>query len=78
MPTDLPPWVSTRRREIGQRIRRHREHQGFSQEVLADRAGLSRQTIYRAELGTHGISLDALFRIADALAVPDWQLFRDE
>lgn len=65
------------RREIGQRIRALREERAWSQERLAETARLSRHTVYRAELGTHGVSVDALVQVAAGLGVPLWWLFTD-
>jgi len=67
-----------RRRAAGARIRTLRTDRGWSQEHLAERASIDRQTIYRIELGTRGPSIDAYLVVADALGVPLWRLFRDE
>ncbi|WP_413229829.1 helix-turn-helix transcriptional regulator [Kitasatospora purpeofusca] len=42
------------------RIRAIREARGYTQEGLAHAAGVHRHTVYRAELGTHGIGIDGL------------------
>jgi transcriptional regulator with XRE-family HTH domain len=65
------------RRQVGQRIRGLREARGWSQERLAEAAGLSRHTMYRAELGTHATSIDTAASVAAALGVPLWWLFTD-
>jgi transcriptional regulator with XRE-family HTH domain len=46
-----------------------REQRGFSQEALAERAGLDRKMIYRTELGQTSPRLDAVVLLADALGV---------
>lgn len=74
MPTDLQPWVLQARTAVGRRIRTLRERTGISQEALAERSEVSRDTIVRAELATSGISLDVLARIAHGLGVQPWQL----
>jgi transcriptional regulator with XRE-family HTH domain len=76
--TDLSPWVLDQRVQVGRRIRALRTERGWSQERLADAAGLGRHSIYRTELGTHSASLDAIVMIAHALGVPSWRLLRDE
>lgn len=77
MPSDQPAWVLQIRQQVGHRIRGLRETLGDSQLDLAARAGISRETMYRAELGTHATSIDALVKIAHALGVPPDRLFRD-
>ncbi|MEU3962940.1 helix-turn-helix transcriptional regulator [Streptomyces buecherae] len=64
------------RRRVGARIRGLREERGWSQEHLAERAGISRQTMYRTELATHAATIDMLAHIADALGVPLADLVR--
>ena len=51
---------------IHNRIRRLRfDHNEMTQQVLADRAGVTRQTIIAIEGGRYTPSLDLAFRIAD-------------
>lgn len=50
----------------------------MTQEDLAERAGMDRKTISRAENGRHAIDLDQVVRLAHAMQVPSWRLFRDE
>jgi transcriptional regulator with XRE-family HTH domain len=70
VPAEQPPdWLLQQRRDIGRRIRQAREQRGLSQEQLAHTAGISRQTMYRAELGTHSTGIDALLKIARVLGV---------
>lgn len=66
------------RRQHGLRILALREARGWSQEALAERAGLDRQTIGRMETSVRGVSIDAYLLVADALDVPLWRLFRGE
>ncbi len=42
---------------------------GFSQEVLAERAGISAQYVSNIERGTENPTLDLLFSLTDALKV---------
>ncbi len=74
----LPPHLLAERRDIGDRIRALREARGWSQEQLAERTGLARHSVYRAELSSRGQSIDAYLLIADALGVPLWRLHRDD
>ncbi|GGJ82203.1 hypothetical protein GCM10011583_12200 [Streptomyces camponoticapitis] len=68
MPTDPPPpWVLTRRQEIGTRIRAAREAAGLTQIQLAEMAGLDHKTIHRIEYAITDPSLTMLIRIAAAL-----------
>lgn len=77
MPSAPPPdWVITRRRAIGARIREARLYANFTQEALAEEAGLDRQSVNRIEQGHASPMLDSLIRIADALNVPLSDLVR--
>jgi putative transcriptional regulator len=58
-------------------IRRLRfEHQEMTQQALAERVGVTRQTINAIELGKYSPSLEAAFRIAAAFAVPLQDVFQ--
>lgn len=70
MPADPPAWVLAHRSRINDRIRELRTERGLSQERLAELAGMSRYSVYRAERSTHATSVDHLIRVADALGVP--------
>lgn len=74
----LPPDLLAERAQIGARIRALRAERGWSQEHLAERAGVDRQTVYRMELSTHSSSINAYLLVAAALGVPSDRLFRDE
>ena len=56
--------------EVGKYICKYRKEAGYNQEVLADLANLSVNTIYRAECGKNGIALDTILAISDALHIP--------
>jgi transcriptional regulator with XRE-family HTH domain len=75
---NLTEGLLAERAALGVRIRTLRTHRGWSQEQLAERAGLDRQTIGRIELSTRGPSIDAYLVVAQALGVPTAWLFRDE
>lgn len=54
--------------ELGERIRAHRLRMGLTQEALAERSGVSRETIGRLEQASvHKPTLDTVFRLAKAL-----------
>lgn len=77
VPSDQPAWVLQIRQQVGRRIRDLRESLGDSQLDLASRAGISRETMYRTELGSAAASVDVIVKIAAALQVPPDRLFRD-
>ncbi|MEE4598200.1 helix-turn-helix transcriptional regulator [Streptomyces sp. DSM 41524] len=71
MPSAPPPdWVIARRRAVGDRIRVARLDRNFTQERLAERAGVDRQAINRIEQGHQSPKLDTLLLLADALGMP--------
>ena len=56
---------------IGNHIRKLRfEHDEMTQEQLADKIGVTRQTIVAIEKGNYSPSLELAFRIAIAFNVP--------
>ena len=58
-------------------IRRLRfDHREMTQQELADRIGVTRQTINAIELGKYSPSLDVAFRIAAVFSVPLDQVFQ--
>lgn len=56
-------------RRVSARIAELRRKRGFSQEALAERAGVHRMTIQRLEQAAHPPTLDTLEDIARALGV---------
>ena len=57
-------------------IRRLRfEHGEMTQQALAGRVGLTRQTVNAIELGKYSPSLEAAFRIAGVFGVPLTEVF---
>ena len=53
-------------------------HGEMTQQQLADRVGLTRQTIIAIEQGRYAPSLEAAFRIARAFGAPLEEVFRFE
>ena len=59
------------RTPIVNRIRRLRfDHDEMTQQALAERIGVTRQTVNAIELGKYSPSLDVAFRIAAVFGVP--------
>lgn len=54
---------------LGETVRRLREHEGISQEELADRCGLHRTYVGSVERGERNVSLANIVRLAKALNV---------
>jgi len=57
------------RKKLGQRVKEIRRKQKISQKQLAFESGLSREVVYRLELGTQNVAVDTLLSIAKALDV---------
>jgi putative transcriptional regulator len=58
-------------------IRRLRfEHHEMTQQALAERIGVTRQTVNAIELGKYSPSLEVAFRIAAVFAVPLEHVFQ--
>lgn len=63
--------------KIGQRIRKYRKTQGLSQEVLAEKAGISVTHMSHIETGNTKLSLAVFVKIASALEVQTDDLLYD-
>ena len=59
-------------------IKALRAEHGWSQAVLAERLGVSRQTVISIETGKYDPSLPLAFKIARAFARPIETIFEDE
>ena len=55
--------------DIGERLRALREKAGYSQNALADKAGIAQTHLRKVELGQSGISVDHLGMVCDALGI---------
>jgi transcriptional regulator with XRE-family HTH domain len=55
---------------FGRRVREFRDQAGLSQERLALKAGLNRTYMGSVERGERNVSLDNIYRLAEALGVP--------
>ncbi|MCW5809104.1 MAG: helix-turn-helix domain-containing protein [Deltaproteobacteria bacterium] len=64
--------------EIGRRIAVLRRSRSWSQEHLAERAGVGSSTVSHIEIGSVRPSLEILQKLAGALRVPLWRLITDD
>lgn len=62
-------YEEARLNQLGLALRTHRYASGFSQEALADAAGINRTHIGEVERGKRNVSFLNLCRMADALGV---------
>tara|TARA_R110000803_G_scaffold46394_4_gene97368 strand:- start:405 stop:614 length:210 start_codon:yes stop_codon:yes gene_type:complete len=65
------------RKKFGARLRKLRETQGWSQEELADRAGLHRTYISSVERGVRNPTISVLAKISAALGASLAELLAD-
>lgn len=63
---------------MNNRLRELRDERGWSQGALADRLGVSRQTVNALETGRHDPSLPLAFRIARLFGQPIESIFWEE
>jgi transcriptional regulator with XRE-family HTH domain len=66
-----PPAVGRVLREIGEDFVTWRKLRGLTQVQLADRAGISRDTLTRLERGDGGVSIENMMRVLRALGILD-------
>ncbi len=64
--------------DVGQRLRYLREERGYSQNMLADFAGVSQTHLRRVELGEADVTVNHLRLICDALSVSLKEFFDAE
>jgi len=71
--------VATRsvKSRFGTTVRRLRDERGYSQEELAERAGLHRNYVGGVERGERNVGLENIVRLARALSVRPSELFVD-
>src|SRR5947207_13381462 len=62
--------MSISKTQLGHAVRQIREMRGYSQSLLAQKAGLQPNTVALIERGERGVSLDAVNKLATALAIP--------
>lgn len=61
--------------QLGLNVAYYRRKRKLTQEQLAEKVGIDRTHMSNIELANSGVSLDVLFRLADALEVPVSRLF---
>ncbi|MDX8477017.1 helix-turn-helix transcriptional regulator [Mesorhizobium sp. VK24D] len=66
------------RKRFGRLVMAHRKRGGYTQEQLAERAGVSVDTISKIEIGATGARFPMIEKIAAALAVDPAELFSPE
>lgn len=64
-------------RVFAHNVRKYRTEKGLSQEALADKSRLHRTYICAVECEKRSIALDNVQKIADALEIETYLLFRD-
>lgn len=70
-PRTVPPPIRRALRDVADDIATWRKLRGLTQAQLADRSGVSRDTVSRLEGGDGGISLENLLRVLRALGILD-------
>ncbi len=65
------------RRHVGDRMRDTRQRVGFTQQALAERAGLDKQAVSLIENGHQSPRLDTLWHLARAMGVSVAELVDD-
>ena len=67
----MPPSIRRALRDVADDASVWRKLRGLTQAQLADRAGVSRDTVVRLEGGDGGVSIENLLRVLRALGVLD-------
>jgi len=62
---------------FGTTLRKLRDERGYSQEKLAERAGLHRNYVGGVERGERNVALENIVKLAKALSVSPEDLFAD-
>lgn len=63
---------------FGMNVKKYRSVLKLSQEALAEKSGLHRTYISAIECNKRSISLENIQRLADALEIETYQLFKEE
>lgn len=70
--------LTSLKERLGSVLQQQRQHHGFTQSELAERANLSLKYLGEVERGEANVTVDALERIAAALEWDPWELFNNE
>ncbi len=70
-PRAVPPSIRRALAGVTESVSHWRKLRGLTQAQLADRAGVSRNTLARLERGDGGVSLENLLRVLRALGILD-------
>ena len=62
---------------FGTRLRQIRDERGYSQEELAEKAGLHRNYVGGIERGERNVALENIVKLAKALSIKPGDLFSD-
>lgn len=62
---------------VARNMRKLRAERGWSQEYLANEAGLNRTYLSAVERSEQNISIDNLHRVAEGFGVEAWSLLKD-
>lgn len=62
---------------VARNMRKLRAERGWSQEYLANEAGLNRTYLSAVERSEQNISIDNLYRVAEGFGVEAWTLLKD-
>ncbi|WP_331351771.1 helix-turn-helix transcriptional regulator [Cellvibrio sp. UBA7671] len=74
----MTPESTSLKKQFGKRLQQVRSSRGLTQEELAEKVGLTIESISNIERGIHGPSFDNLEKITTALNVPAKSLFEFE
>ena len=69
------PSIEDMDKELGERLRRLRKREGYTQAELADRVGLAEKSLSRIEAGKLRPRLETLYRLREALGAGWGELF---
>ena len=69
-----PPTDAELIRAVALRIRELRERRGITQATVAEKIATAEQNYRRIESGRQNLTLETIWRIADALGVSAWEL----
>ncbi len=63
-------------KKIGKKVKKLREERHLTQELLAEKAGLSLDYIGKIEVNINNPGLKTIFKLAKAMEVEPWELLK--